>query len=291
MLHKIILIIAVVALLLPASTVSAGEKEGIGETGTDPRDFATKFMPYYRYTELENGLEQQELVMFGLIPLGSPKVAITYEIPLGLKRDVDNTALKDPATGLCGGFLPGGGSPTLPNGLPAEGDCEETGSGDMNVRIIAKAGHALGGDWLYGTQIDFPTATDDVLGGGQVLLGPMLIYVKDMEFWPGPGAFAAFMNFYFFDVFGESDRPDTSMYVGRWFFMLPLHPSGIYALPEFQPIYDFENDNFSFWVGPEVGKLLAPGKILYVKPGWGVKPDSNSGERQFTFEVGFRMFL
>ena len=291
MLHKIILMIIAVAFALPATPVFASEQEAIGATGTDPRDFATKFMPYYRYTELENGLEQNELVMFGLIPLGSPNVALTFEIPLAMNRDVGNTALKDPMTGLCSGVLPGGGSPTLPNGLPAEGDCEETAMGDMNMRILARAGHALGGDWILGVQMDFPTATDDVLGSEQFLFAPMVTYVKDMGFWPGPGAFAAFMNFYFVDVFGEDSRGDVSMYVGRYFFMLPLHPSGIYALPEFQPIYDFENDNFSFWVGPEVGKLLAPGKILYVKPGWGVKPDSNSGERQFTFEVGFRMFL
>ena len=39
--------------------------------------------------------------------------------------------------------------------------------------------------------------------------------------------------------------------------MLPLRPpggifGGIYALPEMQPIYDFENSHFSFWIGPEV---------------------------------------
>lgn len=285
MLHKIILMIIAVAFALPATPVFASEQEAIGATGTDPRDFATKFMPYYRYTELENGLEQNELVMFGLIPLGSPNVALTFEIPLAMNRDVGNTALKDPMTGLCSGVLSGGGSPTLPNGLPAEGDCEETAMGDMNMRILARAGHALGGDWILGVQMDFPTATDEVLGSEQFLFAPMVTYVKDMGFWPGPGAFAAFMNFYFVDVFGEDSRGDVSMYVGRYFFMLPLHPSGIYALPEFQPIYDFENDEFSFWVGPEVGK------ILYVKPGWGANPDSNSGERQFTFEVGVRMLL
>ena len=45
----------------------------------------------------------------------------------------------------------------------------------MNVRIFAKAGHALGGDWLYGTQIDFPTASDDVLGVSESSLGELVI--------------------------------------------------------------------------------------------------------------------
>ena len=34
-------------------------------TGTDPRVFSDKWMPYYRYTELDNGLIQQDLTAFG----------------------------------------------------------------------------------------------------------------------------------------------------------------------------------------------------------------------------------
>jgi hypothetical protein len=32
------------------------------KTGTDPRDFSLKWMPFYRYTELENGLTQQDKI-------------------------------------------------------------------------------------------------------------------------------------------------------------------------------------------------------------------------------------
>ncbi len=98
-------------------------------------------------------------------------------------------------------------------------------------------------------------------------------------------------------MFGEGDRKDVSFYLGRWFLMFPLTPpekgilGGIYALPEIQPLYDFEEDHFSFWVGPEIGKVLAPGRILYLKPGFGVDPDAKEGDRDWTFEVGFRWFL
>ena len=34
------------------------------QSGNDPRDFTTKFMPYHRYTELENGVEVSELALF-----------------------------------------------------------------------------------------------------------------------------------------------------------------------------------------------------------------------------------
>jgi hypothetical protein len=246
---------------------------------------------------LKNGLEQNDVVAFGLYAF-NPKLAMTYEIPLAVDRDVSGTALRDPMTGLCSGFLPGGGGPTLPNGLPAEGDCEETGVGDMNLRFLYRTDwNALGADWIIGAQFDFPTATDDVLGSETFSVGPMVAPIWDLTFWPGPGAFAALMNFYFTDVFKDDGRDDVSMYVGRWFFMLPLRApgpglfDGIYLLPEIQPIYDFENSEFSLWIAPEFGKILAPGVIAYAKPGWGVNPDSLSGERDFTFEIGIRYFM
>ena len=283
--------------LLFAAPVVAQEEAELGETGTDPRDFAPKFMPYYRYTELENGLENYSLTLFGLFAFDK-EFAMTYEIPIGYKTDVSDTDLKNP-DGTCGpGVIPPGeGMPRIPLG-GTEGDCEETGIGDMNLRFMWRTDwDALGGDWLVGTQIDLPTASDDILGSEQVKIGPMFAYVRDIPAWPGPGAFFALMNFYFFDAFGEDDRDDTSLYVGRWFVMLPLSApdgsfwGGWYALPEFQPIYDFEESHFSFWVGPEFGKMLSPGQIMYLKPGWGVDPDEDEGDRDYTFEVGYRYFM
>ncbi len=266
------------------------------ETGTDPRDFAPKFMPYYRYTELENGLENNTLTMFGLYAF-TGKFAMTYEIPVAYKNDVFDTPLND-GTGTCstGGFLPGPGLP--PIDIPGvQGNCEETGMGDMNIRfMLATNQKFLGGDVLYALQVDLPTATQNFLGTEQTRLGPAFIWVKDIPAWPGPGAFAALMNFYFFDVETLSDKAveDTSMYVGRWFVMLPLNAKHkIYALPEFQPIYDFERSHFNFWVGPEIGKMIGDdGKnVVYLKPGWGVNPDFAQGDRKFTFEIGWRYFM
>ena len=284
------------SLALFASPSFAQDAAELGETGTDPRDFAPKFMPYYRFTELENGLENYNLNLFGLYAFDK-KFAMTYEIPIGYKNDVSGTDLKNP-DGSCGpgAVPPMEGLPPIPIG--GEGDCEETGVGDMNLRFMYSTDwDALGGDWLIGAQIDLPTATDDLLGSEQVKIGPMFAYVKDIPAWPGPGAFFALMNFYFFDAFGEDSRGDTSLYVGRWFVMLPLSApdgtfwGGWYTLPEFQPIYDFEEDHFSFWVGPEFGKMLAPGQIMYAKPGWGADPDEDEGDRKFTFEIGYRYFM
>ncbi len=89
--------------------------------------------------------------------------------------------------------------------------------------------------------------------------------------------------------------PKTSRYVGRWFFMQPLTPpgkwwGGFYLLPEFQPAYDFIANDFSIWIAPEVGKMLSPGKILYLKPGWGIS-NSEPTDRKFTVEAGYRWFF
>ena len=272
---------------------SAQEKEKVQEAGTDPRDFAPKFMPYYRFTELKNGLTQDEATIFGLIAF-SKNLALTYEIPLGYQRDIrDTNAFKASDSLLAGGGI------VTPNALPAgEGDGEETGVGDMNLRLLYNAGDALGGSLMLGVQVTFPTATDDLLSAELVQISPVLTYIYDLGFWPGPGAFIAGMNFYFFDAFGESSAGNVSFYMGRYFIMLPLtNPAmgllgGIYLLPEFQPIYDFENDDhFSFWAGPEIGKMLRPGSIVYAKPGFGVSADDGSADRDFTFEVGWRLFL
>jgi hypothetical protein len=279
-----------VTVLLLTGVASAQEEPP--QTGTDPRDFANKFMPYFRYTELENGLEQNELVLFGLIAL-DPKIAFTYEVPLGYERDISETELFDPVTGTCSpGTIPGGGFP-LPNPLPAlEGDCKETGIGDMNVRLLFRAGSGLGGDWLTGVQLNFPTANEDVLGSETFSIAPNITYVRDLKGYPAPGAFFALMNFYQQDVYRDADRDYQNMYIGRWFFMLPLSKKyKIYTLPELQPIYDFRRSHFSFWIGPEFGKMLGPGNIIYAKPGFGVGADADEGDRDFSFEIGWRKFL
>jgi hypothetical protein len=289
-------LLALVALALTG--VVHAQEGGQQQTGTDPRDFANKFMPYYRYTDLENGLEQNELVMFGLFAL-SPKLALTYEIPIAYERDVSDTDLFDSSSRTCGPGMgvPGGGIP-LPNGLPSavidglEGDCKESGIGDMNIRLIARAGTWGGMDWLAGAQFNFPLASEDVLGSETFSMAPMVAQVVDLKFWPGPGAFAAFMHFYQFDVWKDSARGDQSMYIGRYFFMLPLSKKfKIYTLPEFQPIYNFKADHFSFWAAPEFGKMLGGGNVIYAKPGWGVDSDATEGDRKFSFEFGWRKFM
>jgi hypothetical protein len=244
------------------------------KTGTDPRDFSLKWMPFYRYTKLENGLTQQDLTAFGTVPF-TPRLGLFFEVPLYQYRDFSDVP-----------------------GIPAGTDA--IGMGDISLKFIHNP-EALGftygkdgkksGSILLGSDFVLPTATDDALAGDALLFAPIVGVVLDMPFY----GFFAMLNLYYFDVNKKDSAPDTSRYVGRWFYMQPLTPpgkwwGGLYLMPEFQPIYDFETDEFSAWIGLEFGKMFAPGRIGYIKPGWGIN-NSELVDRDDTFELGFRWFF
>jgi len=244
------------------------------KTGTDPRDFSLKWMPFYRNTELENGLTQQDLTAFGTVPF-SRRLGMFFEVPLAQYRDFSDVA-----------------------GVPSGTDA--IGIGDIDLKFLwnpESLGFTFGkdgkksGSILLGTDFVLPTATDDALAGDALLFAPIVGVVVDMPLH----GFFAMLNLYFVDVYKKDSAPDTSRYVGRWFYMQPLTPpgkwwGGLYLMPEFQPIYDFETDDFSAWIGLEFGKMVAPGKIAYIKPGWGIE-NSELTDRANTFEAGFRWFF
>ena len=243
-------------------------------TGNDPRVFSDKWTPFYRSTKLSNGMTQQDLTAAGTMRFND-RVGLFYEIPLAQYRDLSDVA----------GFAPGD---------------DAIGMGDIDLKFIWRPeamdwtfgeGGKKSGSWLFGTDFVLPTATDDALAGDALLFAPIVGVVVDMPLH----GFFAMLNLYFVDVYKKDSAPDTSRYVGRWFYMQPLTPPGkwwgcLYLMPEFQPIYDFETDDFSAWIGLEFGKMVAPGKIAYIKPGWGIS-NSETTDRANTFEAGFRWFF
>jgi hypothetical protein len=200
-----------------------------------------------------------------------------YEIPLAQYRDFSDVS-----------------------DFPPAADSEAIGMGDVDLKFLYRPealeftygkGGKMSASVLLGTDFVFPTATDDALGGEAFLFAPILGIVFDMPFY----GFVAALNLYYFDIHKEDSALETSRYVGRWFYMQPLTKpgpwwGGFFLMPEYQPIYDFETDDFSSWVGVELGKILAPGKIAYIKPGWGID-NSESTDRDTTFEFGFRWFF
>ena len=55
-------------------------------SGNDPRDFTSKFMPYYRYTEFENDLEINAFTMFGFLAFNG-RFGMTYELPVAQENN------------------------------------------------------------------------------------------------------------------------------------------------------------------------------------------------------------
>jgi len=245
-------------------------------TGTDPRAFSDKWTPFYRFTELENGATQQSMTAYGTLGF-SPRVGMFYEVPLSVHTDLSDVA-----------------------GLPPGTDQESIGMGDIAFTFAIKPkawewkygkDGKKQGNVMWGTDLTFSTATDDAAGGNSFLFAPLVAVVLDMPFH---GFFAA-LNLYYFDVFKDDSAPATSRYVGQWYYMQPLSRpgtwyGGLYLLPEFQPIYDFETEDYSSWFGLEIGKLAGEGKIAYIKPGWGID-NSEPTDRKTTFEAGFRWFF
>ena len=65
------------------------------QTGTDPRSFSNKWMPFFRSQELKNGLKQSDLTAFGTVGF-SPQVGMFYEVPIAQYRDLSDISALPP---------------------------------------------------------------------------------------------------------------------------------------------------------------------------------------------------
>jgi hypothetical protein len=184
----------------------------------------------------------------------------------------------------------------LPEGTPQN----VIGTGDVSLKFLANlrgldffygAGKKKSGTIVVGTDFVLPAATNIYLAGNSFKIAPIVGVVVDTPLH----GFFAMLHLYYFDVYKTDAAPKTSMYVGRWFYMQPLTPPGkwwgmFYLMPEFQPVYNFETKDFSAWLGVELGKIIIPGQVAYVKPGWGLS-NSELTDRSTTLEVGWRYFF
>ena len=280
-------------------------EEDVADNGTNPASMSFKFMPYYRYTELENGIKAGEnITLFTLLPLPlTPFTALVLEWPVMYSMDFGSLAV-DLVKEIEGGLPEEGvripcGPPTCaaPRPLPIEGivrGFDITGNADFRFRLLQGLKmfeHGEGSSTVLMAGIDLmaPAASDPVLGDQTWYGSPILAHIHNFN----PTTFAAFLHFYFSDWAQHKDfeRADIGFYMGRYFFQKAWPSSGYYMLPELQIIYDNKSDaDWSVMFLPEVGKTWRSGETVvtgYIKPGWTfTSPDPF--ERRFSVEFGMR---
>jgi hypothetical protein len=287
----------------PAQGEGGGE---VQDNGTNPASMGFKFMPYYRYTELNNGIKSIDaLTLFTLLPFKpiSPFSAFVLEWPVMKSFDggaVAEDILRDIADGAENGVLPCG-PPTCaaPRIFPIEGIArgfDITGVGDFRTRYLQGIkmfqGKKPGASTvlMVGVDVMMPAASDPILGDETWYGSPIFAHIHNLN----PESFFAFLHFYFFDWTAKSgtENKDIGFYMGRYFFQKAWSKAGYYVLPELQVIYDNESaDDWSVMLMPELGKSWRAGGLGmtgYIKPGWAIDgPDE--AERRFSVEFGIRM--
>jgi hypothetical protein len=194
---------------------AGGQDKGAeGKTGTDPRDFGSKFMPYYLHTQLRNNLQVDQLNMFGMIAIDPKSTAMTFDLPVAKRLNYSNISAFKSGVGSLPPETPTGGGGLPFAGLETDGDTN--GYGDLGLRFFFKPASLTTkkASHMFGAEVTLPTASEDVLGGDTWVLSPMYVFVHNVKLL-SPG-FVAFMNFYDFDVAKESERPDV---IGRDLFV------------------------------------------------------------------------
>jgi len=131
------------------------------QTGNDPRAFSNKWMPLYRYTELDNGLIQRDVTAFGTVAF-SKVVGMFYELPLAQYRDFSDVS-----------------------GLSAGVPTDAIGVGDISLKFLFRPKaldftygepsemNKKSGSVLFGTDFVLPTATDAALAGDAFVFAPI----------------------------------------------------------------------------------------------------------------------
>ena len=160
-----------------------------------------------------------------------------------------------------------------------------SGTGDLDLR------------WLYvphvtnkfgiatGLEAFFPTASNDALGDGKLVLRPQIfagffgLLGKNSIFAPG--------ILYLFDVAGDDDRASVNQWQMDIYFVWLLAQMKHWLIINPQPVLDVENDKEFMIVDLEFGFMVPqmPGASVHVRPGAGVGADR---PLDWTFEFGFR---
>ena len=160
-----------------------------------------------------------------------------------------------------------------------------SGIGDLDLRwlyipyVTNKVGIATG------LEAFFPTATNDALGDGKLILRPQIfggffgLLGKNSIFAPG--------LLYLFDVAGDDDRASVNQWQVDMYFVWLLAQMRHWLIVNPQLVFDVENSKEYMIVDLEFGYMIPPlpGASIYLRPGAGVGADR---PLDWTFEFGFK---
>jgi hypothetical protein len=249
--------------------VAASGAGGQQDNGTNPAQNATTFIFSNEFYRLYGGNEINTTYARFKFPILEKKGAVIFELPYKFYD------LNSPIEAQVGG------------------------TGDVKVQVNYNAFVSCDKSFTLVTMLEmFIPSADNVLltnipdsnqftamdvGSGKFILGP------------GVGAVYAFApNFimaplYFFEksVWGADNRADVSRGKLR-VFMMYAFDNGLYVLPEAQLVSNFITGNQDAYLAPEFG-YATKGTTFYVKPGWGIQPDTN--DRSWGLEFGMRIMF
>ncbi len=160
-----------------------------------------------------------------------------------------------------------------------------SGAGDLDFRYLyipyVTNKWALAG----GLEVFFPTASNDLLGDGKLILRPQIftgffgLFGKGSLFVPG--------LLYVTDVAGDDDRASVEQWQMDIYFVWLLAEMKHWLIINPQPVWDVEKDQEYMIVDVEFGFMIPqlPGASTWIRPGAGVGSDRPF---DWTFEFGFK---
>lgn len=215
-----------------AAPEQGGAASAEDKTGTNPVNFQSEMRLYNVFTELPDGAGYtNEMIYRQVWPFAERAHQIRLEVPLVTTNITGET---------------------------------EFGFGDLNVRWLWVPKATPKNAVAVGVESWWDTATQEVLGRGKNVLGPVVFYVI---FLPERKAIFAPAYQYQFDIGGSGDRADVSLSaIDLYYVLLPKPGSWIIIDP--QIIVDHEGSTTYVQVETEFGRMMGPGWSTFLRPGF-----------------------
>ncbi len=226
------------------------------KTGTNPINFQKDIRFYHEYQDLGNGNEGNVSTFEYRTPFADGKWQFRIKVPY---RSLD---ISGPGFSI-----------------------DESGLGDVNFRVLtvpylnAETRQAF----AYGLEVWLPTASEDILGYDDVVLGPQLFYAFFNPFGiETSGLFPGIQQAFNLGSDVGDDVNETRFDV---FFLKQWPEQQVYMLLNPQYIIDWENDVEGGVFDAEFGYTWKSGVTLYARPGYGMGPDE---PLDWNFEAGIK---